>query len=128
MGKVDMATVQGYDFTLQGDPTRVRATVQQALETRKFRIAWVDDWTATAERGNKVANALAGAAAQYFKVGVAIRSGAEGTSILRVERQSSGWMGGALGAARTTKNLATLRGELEATFAAAGVLLGVAAI
>jgi hypothetical protein len=119
-----MASVQGYEFTLQGDPTRVRATIQQALETRKFRVTWQDDWSAMAERGNKVANVVAGAAAQYFKVGVVIRSGAEGTTLLRVERQSSGWMGGAIGAARTTKNLQTLQGELEATFATAGVLLG----
>ena len=48
----------------------------------KFRLVWADDWTAVAERGNKVANAFAGAAAQYFKVGVAIRSADTGHSIL----------------------------------------------
>jgi len=118
-----MARVQGYEFTLHGDPARVRATVQQALETRKFRLTWHDEWTATAERGNKAANAVVGAAAQYFKVGVAIRSGSDGNSIMRVERQSSGWMGGAIGASRTTKNLERLRDELGATFDAARVLV-----
>jgi hypothetical protein len=118
-----MAKIQGCEFTLVGDPARARATVQQALETRKFRLTWHDDWTATAERGSKVANAMAGAAAQYFKVGVAIRSGSEGNSIMRVERQSSGWMGGAIGASRTTKNLERLRDELDATFQAASVLV-----
>jgi len=117
---------QGYDFTLQGDPTHAKGTVQEALVARKFRVTWHDDWTATAERGNKVANAVAGAAAQYFKVGIAIRSADDGNSILRVERQSSGWMGGAIGAARTTKNLETLRSELEVSFAGAGVLVGTA--
>jgi hypothetical protein len=117
---------QGYDFTLQGDPAHAKGTVEQALVARKFRVSWHDDWTASAERGNKVANALAGAAAQYFKVGVAIRSADDGNSILRVERQSTGWMGGAIGASRTTKNLEQLRSELEASFAAAGVLVGTA--
>ena len=118
-----MAKLQGYDFTLRGDPARVKATAQQVLETRSFRLAWRDEWTATAERGNKVANAIVGAVAQYFKVGVAIRSGTDGNSIMRVERQSSGWMGGAIGAARTTKNLERLRDELTATFGAADVLV-----
>ena len=120
-----MAKVQGYDFTLQGDPAHARVTVQQALEARKFRLVWADDWTAVAERGNKVANAFAGAAAQYFKVGVAIRSADTGHSILRVERQSSGWAGGAIGASRTTKNLDQLKQELESSFGTAGVLVGV---
>jgi hypothetical protein len=118
-----MPKIQGCDFTLQGDPARVRSTVQQALEARKFRLMWHDEWTATAERGNRVANALAGAAAQYFKVGVAIRSGSDDTSIMRVERQSSGWMGGAIGASRTTKNIEQLRDELTATFESASVLI-----
>jgi len=87
---------------------------------------WADDWTAVAERGNKVANAFAGAAAQYCKVGVAIRSADTGHSILRVERQSSGWAGGAIGASRTTKNLDQLKQELESSFGTAGVLVAVA--
>jgi hypothetical protein len=118
-----MAKIQGCEFTLQGDPANARATVQQALENRKFRLTWADEWTATAEKGNKVANAVAGAAAQYFKVGVSIRSGNDGNSIMRVERQSSGWMGGAIGAARTTKNLERLRDELTQTFNEVNVLV-----
>jgi hypothetical protein len=48
-----------------------------------------------------------------------------GETTVRLERQSSGWMGGAIGAARTTKILTALRTELETTFSAAGVLRGV---
>ena len=44
---------------------------------------------------------------------------------VRIERQSSGWTGSAVGVARTNKNLASLRGELESTFAGAGVLRSV---
>ena len=36
------------------------------------------EWDGTAERGNKIANALAGALAQYFKVGVVVRTAPDG--------------------------------------------------
>ena len=114
------------DFLVAGDPVRARATIEEALVARKFKVNWIDDWTAVAERGSKVANALAGALAQYFKVGVRIMSDQPGETTIRVERQSSGWMGGAIGVSRTVKNLKALRTELEATFSSAGVLRGVA--
>lgn len=112
------------EFTLIGDPARARATVAEALTARKFKLAWSDDWTATAERGSKVANALLGAFAQYFKVDVKIRSApTAGQSIVRVERGSRGFMGGAIGVSRTNKNMRTLHDELHATFQTAGVLV-----
>jgi hypothetical protein len=120
-----MAALKGVEFMLEGDPTRARATLQEALEARKFRVTWTDDWTGVAERGSKVANVLLGALAQYFKVGVSIRSGDNGQSVGRLDRLSSGWMGGAIGAARTRKNLENLRNELQSTFQSAGVLVGV---
>jgi hypothetical protein len=113
------------DFLVVGDPTRARATIEEALVARKFKVAWSDDWNAVAERGSKVANAIAGAFAQYFKVGVHLMGAEPGETTVRIERQSSGLMGGALGAARTTKNLNALRTELETTFSGAGVLRGV---
>ena len=112
-----------FDLTLTGDPARAKATVQTALEARKFKLEWSDHWTATAERGSKVANALAGAFAQYFKVEIAIRSEPDSeTSVVRIGRGSRGLMGGAIGVSRTNKNMATLFAELQATFSAAGVL------
>ena len=113
------------DFLVVGDPAIARATIEAELVARKFKVAWTDDWTGVAERGSKVANALAGALAQYFKVGVRLMSEQPGETTVRIERQSSGWMGGFIGAARTNKNLAALRTDLEATFSAAGVLRGV---
>jgi hypothetical protein len=112
------------DFIVTGDPVRAAATADQALVARKFSVTWQDQWTATAERGSKVANVIVGAAAQYFKVGVRIMSGEQETTIIRIERQSSGWIGGAIGAARTNKNLEKLRAELQTTFSEAGVFRG----
>jgi len=113
------------DFLVVGDPTAARATAEQALVSRNFRVAWSDPWTATAERGSKVANALAGAFAQYFKVGVRLTAAQPGLTTVRIERQSSGAMGGLVGVSRVRRNLGALRSELEATFNAAGVLRGV---
>jgi hypothetical protein len=111
-------------FTLVGDPGRAKATVVQALEARKFRLTWDDDWTGIAERGSKVANILAGAAAQYFKVGVQVRAAGEEQTVVVLDQLSSGWAGGAIGASRTKKNLRTLGEDLSRTFQDAGVLVG----
>ncbi|MGO8875204.1 MAG: hypothetical protein ACLQNG_05485 [Acidimicrobiales bacterium] len=113
------------DFLVTGDPVAARATAERALVERQFKLSWQDEWTATAERGSKAMNVVAGALAQYFKVGVRLFATSPAETTVRIERQSSGWTGGAIGAARTTKNLASLRSELEATFGAAGVLRGV---
>ena len=118
-------SIKYIDFLVTGDPTSARATAEQALVARKFEVAWQDEWTATAERGSKTANIMLGALAQYFKVGVHLMSPQPGETVVRIERQSSGWAGGAIGANRTSKNLASLRAELEATFANAGVLRNV---
>ncbi|MEZ5271148.1 MAG: hypothetical protein R2694_02400 [Ilumatobacteraceae bacterium] len=67
--------MEAVEFFVAGDANRAKATVVEALQNRKFRLTWNGDWDAVAERGNKVANVLAGAFAQYFKIGVVIRSG-----------------------------------------------------
>ena len=113
------------DFKVTGDPAMARATAERALNDRKFKVSWTDDWSGVAERGNKVANVIAGALAQYFKVGLRLMSDGPEQTIVRVERLSSGWAGGAIGASRTTRNFSSLRSELEATFAGAGVLIDV---
>ena len=113
------------EFHIDGDATRAKATVVQALETRKFRFTWADEWSGVAERGSKIKNILLGAMAQYFKVGVAVMTAPEGHGVIRLEKSSTGWMGGALGASRTKKNFEGLKAELEQTFGQAGVLRSV---
>lgn len=113
------------DFLVTGDPVAARITAEKALEARKFEVTWHDEWTATAERGSKTAYMFVGTFAQYFKVGVRLMSAQAGETTVRIERQSSGVMGGAIGVARTNKNLASLRAELEKTFADAEVLRSV---
>jgi hypothetical protein len=113
------------DFLVTGDPVVARVTAEQALMANGFKVTWHDDWTATAERGSKVGNALAGAFAQYFQVGVRLMSVQTGETTVRLERQSSGMMGGLVGMSRVRSNMTALTAQLQATFQAAGVLRGV---
>jgi len=122
-----MATTQHVDYLLAGDPVVARNTVEHALVARKFRVAWADPWTGSAERGSKVGNMLAGAFAQYMRVDIRLVDAGNGLTTVRVSKASTGAMGGALGVSKTRKNLASLRAELEAVFAGAGVLRGVTA-
>jgi hypothetical protein len=110
------------DFVVSGDPRAARATVERALIDRQFRITWTDDWTGLAERGSKAANFWLGAFAQYFKVGIRLMTAGPDQTTVRIERQSSGLMGGAIGATRTSNNFRALQDELQITFRAAGVL------
>ncbi|MCA1833094.1 MAG: hypothetical protein ABR548_15900 [Actinomycetota bacterium] len=114
--------MQAVDIAVSGDPSSAKSAAQQALEARKFRVKWDDEWTGTAERGNKIANAVAGALAQYFKVGVKVMQGEAGQAIVRLERQSKGYMGGAIGAMRTKKNMEKLRDDLAGAFTTQGIL------
>ena len=121
-----MAKTMIFNLTVVGDPARAKATAEHALVERRFKVTWSDDWNAVAERGNKLANAVAGAMAQYMKVMVSLHGGPEsGQTVIRLEKASSGAMGGAIGVSRTTKNFTTLQHQLAETFKDAGVLVGV---
>lgn len=114
------------DITITGDPQNARDLAAAALASLKFRVTWSDSWSATAERGNKVLNAFAGALAQYFKVGLKLFNSGEGETIVQLRRESRGLMGGAIGVMRTNKNMARLREDLIRIFTEQGVLLRVA--
>lgn len=116
-----MAT-KSIDFIVSGDPQTARATVERALMDRKFQLTWQDDTTGVAERGSRIAYFFLGAFAQYFKIGVHLEAAGTDETTVRIERQSSGLMGGAIGASRTKRNMSSLQAELQATFSSAGVL------
>lgn len=117
--------MRSIDIVIRCEPAAAKEAATSALESRKFRINWKDDWTAVAERGNKIANALAGAFAQYFKVGLSLHSGSPGETIVHFEQSSSGAMGGVIGVKRTRKNMETLRDEVSAAFQDKGLLVSV---
>ena len=117
--------MRSVDIVVTGDPASAREAAVRALEARKFKLSWEHEWSGSAERGSKVLNAVAGALAQYFKVGLKIFSGTPGEVVVRFERQSSGWMGGGIGAMRTNKNLDRLRDEVSTAFRDQGILIRV---
>jgi hypothetical protein len=117
--------VPAFDVIVTGDPAHVRAAAFQALEARKFRFTWLSEWSAIAERGNAVGNALAGALAPYYSIDVAIMAGHPGQTIVRFSQSNSGWAGGLVGVSKVKKNFEALRTELVGAFQQQGTLVGV---
>ncbi len=117
--------MQTVEFIVTGDPAAARTAVVTALEARTFRLSWDGEWKGTAERGKKWLNAMAGAFAQYFKVELNVFSAEQGQSVIRLEKSSSGMMGGAIGVSRTNKNFTALRDELARVLTEQGILVGV---
>jgi hypothetical protein len=112
------------DVAVRLDAPAARDRAAQELEARKFKVKWEDDWYAVAERGNKWLNAVAGALAQYFKVGIRVM-GADEVTVVRFEKLSSGWLGGAIGAMRVEKQMKALRDDFASAFDSVGLLAGV---
>jgi hypothetical protein len=117
--------MKSIDIVIRCEPDAGRQAATSALESRKFRLDWKDEWSATAERGNKIANALAGALAQYFKVNLSLHSGSPGETIVRFEQASTGAMGGLIGVKRVRKNMTQLRDEVSTAFQEKGLLVAV---
>jgi hypothetical protein len=113
------------DIVITGEPAQVRDAAVALLESRGFRFTWTDHWSATAEKGSKVGNVLAGALAQYFAVGLRVMAGHPGQTIVRFDQLNTGWMGGAIGAHRVSKNLDALRDDFAGWFHHQGLLVGV---
>jgi len=115
------------NFVVAGDVERAKVTAVEALQMKGYRLTWGDQWSATAEKGSKIGNALAGGFAQYIKLGLQVRAGqTPDQSVISLVQGSKGFMGGALGVAKTNKARNQLRDELAAIFNQAGVLVDVA--
>jgi hypothetical protein len=115
---------RAFDFTVVGDPSRAKVTVEKALVDRGFRVIWSDDGNAVAVRGNKMANVFAGALSRFMKVAISLHAGDEpGQTLIHLQKGSSGALGGIPGVARTTKDLYNLRNQLSGIFQEAGVLV-----
>ncbi len=76
-------------------------------------------------KGSTAGNVLLGALAQKFVVGLSVTSVGDGQSMIRFDRQNSGWMGGAVGAVRVTRNMKSLRDQFRDAMSARGMLAGV---
>jgi hypothetical protein len=110
-------------YVVQGDPRQALDVMGTVLAERRFKVYATDSWSGTAELGSKVKGAVLGAASLFVQLDYAVTTGPDGLTRLSVRQGSSGWMGGAIGASRTKKLLASLQQELGVRLAAAGLLL-----
>jgi hypothetical protein len=117
--------VQAVEFLIHGDPVLARNTAAEVLGERSFSVNWTTEWSAEAVKGSTTGNLLLGAFAQKFVVGLSVTSVGAAQSMIRFDRQNSGWMGGAIGAARVSRNMKALRDEFRDAMSARGMLAGV---
>ena len=117
--------MQAVEFLIHGDPGIARNAAVEILAERGFTVSWATEWSAEATRGSTAGNLLLGALAQKFVVGLSVTSVGNGQSMIRFDRQNSGWMGGAVGAIRVTRNMKALRDEFRDAMSARGMLAGV---
>lgn len=120
------------DFVVTGDPAAARSSVETALLEQSFSLHWDTEWSLTAEKGSKSGNWLSGGLAKYLKLAAAVMSGPGGQVVVHLESESVGhyggssaWIGEAMGTNAMEGELASLKDTLQATFAAAGVLIDV---
>lgn len=113
------------DVAVRLDPAAAKERAVRDLESRKFRLRWEDEWFAVAERGNKWVGLIAGALAQYFKVGVRVMAAEGGVTVVRFEKLASGAAGGLIGMRRAEKQMRELRDQFAGAADQGGVLAGV---
>ena len=116
------------ELVLTGNLNQARQITDQVLGSQGFQVAYSDQWTGTAERGNAAATvafgAFTGKKHQHIKIGVAYRSGNAGQTILVLTKQTSGAAAGVIGMSRATKAYEQVAGEIRAALAASGQLVG----
>ncbi len=113
------------DIVLRVSPVEARDAVAQQLAAKGFRVAFHDDWHATAEKGNVATNVVLGGWAQYFKISIEIFEAAQGQTVVRLLRDRVGYWGGIMGRARVSGTFKSVVNDLVSAFHARGVLVGV---
>ncbi len=91
------------DFQVRSGATDALALAQQALGAGGFRTTAQTEWTCLMEKGSSGKRALAGGFAERSILKLSAFDGGQGASVLRVEKQGSGWSGGVLGAHKAGK-------------------------
>ncbi len=94
------------DFQVRSGPADTLGFAQQVLAADGFRTTAQTEWTCLVEKGSSGKRALAGGLVERSIVKLSVFEGGAGLTVLRVEKQGSGWTGGAIGAHRATKAFA----------------------
>ena len=95
---------------------------QQALGADGFRTTAQNEWSCIVEKGNSTNRVLAGGFAERSILKLSVFDGGEGATLLRVEKQGSGWSGGVLGAHKAGKAFEAATSRVGWSFQQAGLL------
>lgn len=90
-----------------------REIVLHTLSTHDFTLVANGSWQGIATRGNKVANVVGGALAQYFEIGWSVFSGEIQGSVVRLEQGNAGYAGGLIGMSRTKSKFREVAAAVE---------------
>lgn len=113
-------------WTTGPDASAVLATLNEALISQGYTVTPDQTgWAGRAEVGSKAARALAGGFARRMVLDYRLTQGdQEGTTTLVVAAASSGWSGGAMGASKAKKEMASVAQGVHGALAAKGLLVG----
>lgn len=110
------------DIRVRLGPLEALGFAQQALGADGFRTTAQSEWTCLVEKGSSTNRALAGGFAERSILRLTVFDGGEGTTMLRVEKQGSGWSGGVLGAHKAGKAFAAATQRVGWSFQEASLL------
>ena len=112
------------DLVLAGDAGEHRELLRDLLADEGWVMQWdPSGWGGTATKGNKIANFLFGAFAQYHEMRFGFVTLADRSTGLTVFRAGDGCMGGLYGMYKVKKSFQATSALVEGHFAASGKLL-----
>ena len=117
-----MASLVADIFAQGGDLDGIRGMAQAAFEQNKFKVEWLDTYAGVAKKGNRVLNILFGAFCTYHEISFNIFQSEKGEVYVHLERRSSGWWGGLIGASMAKKRFRAVRDMLAAYLNSQGAL------
>lgn len=110
------------EFRVKSAPADALGFAQQALAADGFRTTAQTEFSCIAEKGSSKNRALAGGFAERSIVKLAVFDGGPGVSLLRIEKQGSGWSGGYLGAQKAKKGFKAATERVGSSLQDAGLL------
>jgi len=110
------------DFQVKCAPVDALGFAQQALAIDGFRITAQTEHSCIAEKGSSKNRALAGGFADRSIVKLSVFDGGPGVSVLRIEKEGSGWSGGYLGAQKAKKGFKAATDRVGSSLHEGGLL------
>lgn len=110
------------EFRVTSMPADALGFAQHALAADGFRTTAQTEWSCIAEKGSSTNRALAGGFAERSILKLSVFDGGPGVSLLRIEKQGSGWSGGILGAQKAKKGFNTAAERVGSSLQQAGLL------